>query len=385
MTDLFDLGLSHQARKRSIFRRLLPLPAVLVSILVLVAVVAVLVVGVGKAFKPQVADDYTGGGISPVQIEVHPGDTTSQIAQTLVNAGVVKSITAFTDAAQDDAKAGDIQPGTYQVLTQMSAASALALLVSPTSVVGDRLTIPEGTRLLHLEQIIELKTKITPTQLSAALNAPDSIGLPSYANGKAEGFLFPATYAVDNSTTATQLLSQMTAQFGQVSRDLDLDSGAATLHMTPYQIVIVASLIEAEVKRPQDYPQVARVIYNRLARGMPLELDSTVNYALGTSDPFLTQAQLNTPSPYNTYVNKGLPPTPIDSPGQLALQSALNPLPGDWIYFVTTDPTTGATTFTDSLSQFNQLRIQAQTAAAAAAKAAAASAAASKAAAKPSP
>jgi UPF0755 protein len=385
MTDLFDLGLSHQVRKRSIFRRLLPLPAVAISIVILFAVVALVVVGVGKAFKPQVADDYTGAGITPVQIEVHPGDTTSQIAQTLVNAGVIKSVTAFTDAAQDDSQAGDIQPGTYQVLTQMSAASALALLVSPTSVVGSRLTIPEGTSLLHLEQIIEVKTRISPTELSNALNNPTAIGLPAYANGKAEGFLFPATYAVDNSTTAVELLSQMVSEFGQISRNLDLDSGAATLHMTPYQIVIVASLIEAEVKRPQDYPEVARVIYNRLARGMPLQLDSTVNYALGTSYQFLTQAQLNTNSPYNTYVNKGLPPTPIDSPGQLALQSALNPLPGDWIYFVTTDPTTGATTFTDSLSQFNQLRIQAQTAAAAAAKAAAASAAASKAAAKPSP
>ena len=151
MTDLFDLGLSHQVRKRSIFRRLLPLPAVAISIVILFAVVALVVVGVGKAFKPQVADDYTGTGITPVQIQVHPGDTTSQIAQTLVNAGVIKSVTAFTDAAQDDAKAGDIQPGTYQVLTQMSAASALALLVSPTSVVGSRLTIPEGTSLLHLE------------------------------------------------------------------------------------------------------------------------------------------------------------------------------------------------------------------------------------------
>jgi UPF0755 protein len=383
MTDLFDLGLSHQTPKKPIYRRLLPLPAVLVSLVVLVLVVAVVVYGFGKAFKPEQADDYSGTGITPIQIEVHPGDTTSQIAQTLVSAGVIKSVTAFTDAAQDDAKAGDIQPGTYQVLTQMSAASALSLLVSPTSIVGSRLTIPEGTRLTVLEEIIETKTSITPTELSDALNAPGSLGLPSYANGKAEGFLFPATYPVDNSTTATQLLSQMVQQFGQVSRTLDLDSGAATLHMTPYQIVIVASLIEAEVKRPQDYPQVARVIYNRLARGMPLELDSTVNYALGTTDPFLSQAQLNTASPYNTYVNKGLPPTPIDSPGQLALQSALTPEAGDWLYFVTTDPTTGATTFTDSESEFEKLRAQAQQAAAAAAAAASKAATASKAAASP--
>ncbi len=369
MSDQFGLGLSHHDPKPSISRRLLQLPAITVSIVVLVLVVAFVVYGVGKVFQPQQADDYIGSGVAPVRIEVHPGDSTSQIAQTLVKAGVIKSITAFTDAALDDAQAGDIQPGTYQVRTQMSAASVLNLLVSPTSLIGGRLTIPEGTRLTRIEQIITSKTGITDTQLKAALAQPAALGLPAYAKGQAEGFLFPATYPVDSRTTAGGLLTQMVSQFSQVSRAVDLDAGAAALHMTPYEVVKVASLIEAEVKRPQDYPDVARVIYNRLAAGMPLELDSTVNYALGTTKLFLSQAQLQTRSPYNSYLNTGLPPTPIDSPGQLALQSALNPQPGNWLYFVTMNPVSGVTTFTASESQFEALRAQAQAAASAAAAA----------------
>jgi UPF0755 protein len=132
------------------------------------------------------------------------------------------------------------------------------------------------------------------------------------------------------------------------------------LKLTPYQVVIIASLIEAEVKRPQDFPQVAEVIINRMHRGMPLELDSTVNYALGTSKPFLSPTDLKTASPFNTYVHTGLPPTPIDSPGQDALQAALNPAQGNYLYFVTTDPITGDTTFTASLQEANALRVIAQ-------------------------
>jgi len=114
------------------------------------------------------------------------------------------------------------------------------------------------------------------------------------------------------------------------------------------------------VKRPEDYSQVAEVIINRMHKGMRLELDSTVNYALGTTTPFLSAAELKTASPYNTYVHPGLPPTPIDSPGQAALVAALNPAQGNFLYFVTTDPTTGDTTFTASLKEAVALRVLAQ-------------------------
>jgi UPF0755 protein len=124
--------------------------------------------------------------------------------------------------------------------------------------------------------------------------------------------------------------------------------------------VTIASLIEAEVKRPQDFPLVAEVIINRLHIGKRLELDSTVNYALGTTKPFLSQSDLKAESAYNTYLHPGLPPTPIDSPGQAALTAALNPAQGNFLYFVTIDQTTGETTFTASQKEANALRAQAQ-------------------------
>ena len=371
MTDVFDLGLSHQPSKPPMRRRFLQIPAVAVSLLVFVAIAFGGVQLAGKYLKPKASNDYAGDGAGVVQIEVAPGDTSSDIAKTLVEAGVVKSTTAFIDEAQNDPKSRDIQPGTYQLRLHMSSQSALALLIDPTSLVGGRVTIPEGTKLAKLKQLITSKSQIKAADLDAALANPKALGLPDYAGGKPEGFLFPATYNITSSTTATQLLSQMVNRYKQVANAIALEAAAKKLGLKPYQVVTIASLIEAEVKRPQDYAQVAEVIINRLHRGMKLELDSTVNYALGTSKQFLTQSDLKVESAYNTYLHTGLPPTPIDSPGQAALQAALNPATGNLLYFVTVDPDTGETLFTNSVSQFEKWRQQAQANFSAAASAAA--------------
>jgi UPF0755 protein len=369
MIDPFGLGLRHGEPKPSVFRRTMQVPlAVTASLLILVGVVAGGVAGMGKVFHPRPSNDYTGEGIGAVQINVHPGQSLSSIGQTLVTAGVVKSVTAFSDAANDNAQARSIQPGTYQLRRQMSAASAIDLMVSPGSLVGGRVTIPEGLRLSKAEQLIASgNSRIKVADIEAALGRPAELGLPPYAGGRAEGFLYPATYNVDSGTTATALLLQMVTRFRHVAAAVNLEQGAAKLHLTPYQVVTIASLIEAEVKRPQDFPNVAEVIINRLHKGMRLELDSTVNYALGTAKPFLSQAELQTASPYNTYLHPGLPPTPIDSPGQVALTAALNPAVGNFLYFVTTDPATGDTTFTASQKDAIALRALAQKNAAAAA------------------
>jgi UPF0755 protein len=360
--DPFNLGLRHGEPKASVVRRLLQVPfAVATSLIVVVAIVIGGVTVTGKIFHPKPSNDFVGDGTGNVQVEVHPGQSLSEIGQTLVAAGVVKSVTAFSDAANDNEKARSIQPGTYAMHLQMSGASAVALMVSPDSLVGGHVTIPEGLRLSKVETLIATaKSTIKVADIQAALGRPGDLGLPVYANGQAEGFLYPATYNVDSGTTPTELLIQMIARFKQVSAAINLEQGAAKLHLTPYQVVTIASLIEAEVKRPQDFAQVAEVIINRMHRGMPLELDSTVNYALGTTKPFLSAADLKTASPYNTYLHSGLPPTPIDSPGQAALQAALNPAQGNFLYFVTTDPISGDTTFTASLKEANSLRVLAQ-------------------------
>ena len=360
--DPFDLGLRHGEPKPALYRRLLQVPfAIVASGLVVIAIVVGAVNVTGKVFHPQASNDYTGDGYGSVQVSVHPGQALSAIGETLVQAGVVKSVTAFSDATNDNAAARSIQPGTYQLRLQMSAASAVALMVSPDSLVGGRVTIPEGLRISRIEQLVtQSDATIKVADLQAALARPTDFGLPAYANGQPEGFLYPATYNVDNTTTATDLLIQMVGRFNQVATSVNLAQGAAALHLTPYQVVIIASLIEAEVKRPQDFPQVAEVIINRMHKGMPLELDSTVNYALGTAKPFLSPTDLKTVSPFNTYTHTGLPPTPIDSPGQGALLAALNPAQGNYLYFVTTDPATGDTTFTASLQEATALRVLAQ-------------------------
>jgi UPF0755 protein len=359
--DPFDLGLHHGPAKPPIYRRLMQVPiAVCASLLLVVGIIAGSVSLAGKVFHPKPSNDYTGEGFGTVKIDVHPGQSLSGIGQTLVAAGVVKSVTAFSDAASQDPLARSIQPGTYQLRQQMSALSALDLMESPNALVGGKITIPEGLRLSKAEQLISAgQTTIKVADLEAAIGR-GNIGLPAYANGKAEGFLYPATYNVDSSMTASALLIQLTARFRQVAAAINLEQGAAKLHLTPYQVVTIASLIEAEVKRPQDFPLVAEVIINRLRIGKRLELDSTVNYALGTTKPFLSQSDLQAQSAYNTYVHPGLPPTPIDSPGQAALTAALNPAQGNFLYFVTIDQTTGETTFTASQKEANTLRAQAQ-------------------------
>ena len=140
---------------------------------------------------------------------------------------------------------------------------------------------------------------------------------------------------------------------------MDLVQRAQALNRSPYEILTVASLLEAEV-RPADFTKVARVIYNRLDAGMPLQLDSTVAYATGADDLMLTQEQMDTASPYNTYLNTGLPPTPINSPGEAALDAALSPAQGPWLYFVTVNPKTGETKFAKGYQRFLRLKAELQ-------------------------
>lgn len=364
MSDDHDLvpGLSHVPPRRRRRRMLLTAPSIALSMAVIVGVVVVFTAGVGKVLGAKDAGDYVGDGTTPVEITVHKGDSARAIARTLEAAGVVKSTSAFIAVAEANPDARNIQPGIYKLKKKMSAEAAVTAMLDPHNLIGGRVTIPEGTRLSKTISILTQEGKLKEADIAAALAAPTVLRLPDWVpasvKGKnaAEGFLFPATYVIDDTSSAVSVLRAMVARFSETADAIGLRAGAAKLHLSPYQVVIVASLIEAEVKLPQDYPRVARVIYNRLAKNMPLQLDSTVNYALGTSDLLLTRQQLDSNSPYNTYKHGGLPPGPIDSPGKAALQAALAPAAGDWLYFVTVDPATGETQFTSSLAEFNKFK-----------------------------
>lgn len=324
---------------------------IVVTLLVL-AIIAV-VVWTGFVFVRDLVrvDDYPGPGTGEVQVVVERGDSLTAIARTLVAAGVVQSTDAFLNAAEAESRSASIGPGRYVLRSQMSGVGALDLMLSPQSRAKNRLVLPEG---LSLEKTIDAASEATDlpkSDFQAVLDKPDSLGLPDWSTGRPEGFLFPASYDIAGDEDAAQVLRTLVNRFDQASTTLDLVDRAKVLGRAPYEVLIVASLLQAE-GIPNDYAKVARVIYNRLDAGMPLQLDSTVNYALGTADIQLSDEQLATDSPYNTYANAGLPPTPINSPGEAAIEAALSPAKGKWLYFVTVDPKTGETKFTKSYDKF---------------------------------
>jgi UPF0755 protein len=190
------------------------------------------------------------------------------------------------------------------------------------------------------------------------------IGLPAYAEDFAEGFLFPAKYELEEGESATQILSRLTARWDKAAANVGLEEGAEQVGFSPYEVMIIASLIQSE-GHPEDFDKVARVIYNRLDEDTwggtygYLQLDATVNYVLKSSEINLpTDTIQNTDSPYNTYLYPGLPPTPINSPGEDAMDAALNPADGDWLYYVTVNPDSGETKFTADYEEFLSFRAE---------------------------
>jgi UPF0755 protein len=211
----------------------------------------------------------------------------------------------------------------------MKASDALAVMVDPKNLIQSVVVVPEGARVRDIVKSIVSHTKISRSSVVAALSHPDRIGLPAEANGNPEGYLFPATYTVQPGETAVALLRQMVNKTISEHKALGIAAGAAKVHLTTEQLVTLASILEYEAKRGEDYPKVARAIYNRLDKGMRLQSDATVSYAAGVSGQVWTTAsQRADASPYNTYQHAGLPPGPIGSPGEKTLEAAMNPADG---------------------------------------------------------
>lgn len=310
-------------------------------VLIALVVVAGVVVFGGRWAVEQIgsrlgsAPDYPGPGSGSVVFQVKQGATSTLIGRELKTQGVVKSVDAFTSAARDNDKSRDIEVGFYQLKKQMKASEALDVLVDPDNLVQDRVVVPEGARVRGIVKTIVARTDISRAALTRALAHPASIGLPAEAKGNPEGYLYPATYSVTPGQTAVGLLRQMVDKTVETQKLLDLKTKAAALGYTPEQVLTVASILEYEANRSVDYPKVARVLYNRLQRGIPLQLDSTVAYVSGRSgDVWTTAAERADSSAYNTYAHTGLPPGPIGSPGEETIKAALNPTPGKWLYFL---------------------------------------------------
>lgn len=327
---------------------------------VLVAFLMLAVIGFGaflgiRSLTGSGTGDFEGEGSGSVTVVVAKGDSLTAIGRTLTDAEVVASSDAFVGAASADDRAESIAPGAYQLRKGMSGAAALELMLDPASRVVQKVVVPEGLRFEKTIARITKGTDLTEDQVKEALSRAGALGLPDYAEGDVEGFLFPATYEFQPGVDADTVVKAMLTRFRVAAKEVDLVAEAKKSKLTPFEVVVIASLVQGE-SAPEDYDKVARVVFNRLEQGMPLQFDSTVNYALGKSDLQLSAEDLKTDSPYNTYVNKGLPPGPINSPGEAALTAVLNPAKGDWLYFVTTDPDTRTTEFATTYDEFLVLK-----------------------------
>ena len=318
---------------------------------------AVLFGGVGVAYavvRPvyeqfTAPKDYEGPGTGSVEVTVEPGDTGTEIGQNLQKSGVVLTAEAFTAALADN-PGDEIQPGQYSLRQQMQAAQALSLMRNEGRNVT-RVTIREGMWKSEVYAELSKVTKVPVAEYTKAEAAvakdPSLVGLPAAAKGNIEGYLFPATYDFDPGTSATAQLRTMVAHAMTQLRSLSV---------TPVdmeRVMTIASLVEGEARRDEDRPKVARVIENRLKNTMPLQMDSTVNYAVQRRSVTTSDRERAGTSPYNTYKHPGLPPGPINNPGAESITAAQRPADGPWLYFVTVDPGTGETRFASTLEEHN--------------------------------
>ncbi|MBO3142411.1 endolytic transglycosylase MltG [Dermatophilus congolensis] len=315
----------------------------IVAVLLLVATVT-LGTTVYRAFS---TPDYDGEGTGSVNIVVAPGQSGSQIGNTLEKEGVVKSARAFIKALENN-PGKEIQPGTYALAKEMSADSALEKMRSTGRAVH-RVTIREG---LWKAQVFEELAKVTnhkPADYAAVEKQnesdPSILKLPASAKGNVEGYLFPATYEFDPGTTPAQQLRQMVNHTLEQLKNLGVQEADAE------RMITLASIVEAEARLNEDRPKVARVILNRLAKPMRLQLDSTVSYGVQNRSITTTDAERANKNPYNTYVNDGLPAGPIGNPGAQSIKAAIQPAEGPWLYFVAIDPVKGTTVFSNTKAE----------------------------------
>ena len=276
-------------------------------------------------------------------ISIPTGATGAEIAKLLEVAGVVASAESFFRAAVANPRAAAIAPGTHSLSLKISGKAALEQLLDPKRI-ADLIKITEG------EWNSEVFAQMVGTKIWSEnpVKSAKSVLLPKGITAL-EGVLFPAQYSFADGTSQVEALQSMVNRFNQVISTLEFVDPAGKL--STQQLVTLASLVQAEGDT-KDFAQISRVIRNRLAIGMPLQLDSTVHYLKSArGEIFLSNKSTKLKSPYNTYQNYGLPPAPIGNPGLAALKAAIAPADGDWLFFITVAP--GDTRFTKSLSEFN--------------------------------
>ncbi|MFD3516944.1 endolytic transglycosylase MltG [Streptomyces sp. NPDC058657] len=311
------------------------------------------------------AEDYSGEGSGTVQVEIKDHAGGNEIGNVLKKAGVVKSVDAFVAAVNKNPKGGFLQPGSYTLKREMSAASAVELMLKPES--RNNYILPPGTRNVAVYAQIDKRLGLKAgTTKGVAKAQADSLGLPAWvpkdpeAKDRLEGFLYPATYSMPKGTKPETILKKMVAQATAHYEEQNITGEASKLKLKPFELLIVASLVEAEGKTHDDYRKMSEVVYNRLEYNPQtvgkLQFDSTYNYAKGQSNINIGEdAITKDKDPYNTYAHIGLPPGPINNPSNDALSAAVNPTNDGWLYFVATDGV-NKTEFAKTHAEFLRLK-----------------------------
>lgn len=277
------------------------------------------------------------GPREPITFEVAEGASGSEIVDDLHQRGVLRCGLVSKWHLRRSGLEDDFRAGAFALTTNMTADEAFDVLTTPPNPAPTvRLTIPEGFRLTQIAERVQEELGIGSSRFLRTIERGDW-SLPPYLPEGAEspeGFLFPETYQfLEDETTAEDVIIRLLDQFGTMAETLPWDN-ADGLGVTPYEVVVIASMIEEEAKLEEERPVIAGVIYNRLEIGMTLGIDATLLYDDPTPDGQLSLSDLEFDSPYNTRINAGLPPTPISSPGLASLQAALEPAETEFFFYV---------------------------------------------------
>ena len=323
---------------------------------VLLAVVVTVLVLLGSAVVWVQHQVNPPGASGPeVRLTVEPGMSTADIGALLEREGVIASADVFKYYARLTG-VGSIEAGDYSVEKKSDLSDVIKVLEGGAAKAEDeRVTVPEGLTLAEVAKVIgEMPGRSAEKFLEVANSGAIRSQYQPPDNKSLEGLMLPETYFVTKGDDEAKILRKMVDAFDRLATQLNLTGAAARFGITPYQAVIVASMVEREARVDEDRGKVARVVYNRLERKMPLQIDATVLYALNRPQQSVSFKDREVNSPYNTYRIPGLPPGPIASPGRKSLEATVSPTAGNWIYYVLTDPS-GRHSFTADDREFKNL------------------------------
>jgi UPF0755 protein len=286
--------------------------------------------------------DFEGPGVGEVVVRIEAGEDGLVISEKLLEAGVIRDFDSFYRFLIEENAV--FYPGSFMLKLQMSNANVLKVLSNPANALTYRVTIPEGFRAVQIFKELSEVSGIPVSEFEKAAEDLSGLGIPEQAL-TVEGYLFPATYSFDKEATAKSIIETMVSR---MKKEL-VDFGVPERQW--HEVLTLASIVQREAKLEPDFFKVSRVFANRIELDMRLETDPTITYSYSGKDMSEVSREEQIEHGYNTYLLPGLPPGPIASPGSLAIEATLNPVPGDWLFFVTINLASGETKFSRTLAE----------------------------------